>query len=78
MLELFEKFKFYCESSGIDLDGQFEALKEHNRVDVMDTQDKYQIKINIIKNALKGFLIAENQTINDLHLEFVIKISNLM
>jgi hypothetical protein len=78
MQELLERFKFYCQSAGIDLDGQFEALKEHSRVDVMDIQDKYQIKINIIKNAMKGFLIAENQTISDEHLEFLIKFSNLV
>jgi hypothetical protein len=44
----------------------------------MDVNDKYQIKINIIKNALKGFLVSENQVINDDYLEFVIKFSNLV
>lgn len=63
---------------GIDLDAQFDALSEKYRVDLMDVNDKYQIKINIIKNALKGFLVSENQIINDDYLEFVIKFSNLI
>ena len=78
MEELFERFKFYCQSTGLDLDAQFDALSEKYRVDLMDVNDKYQIKINIIKNAMKGFLIAENQTISDDHLEFLIKFSNLV
>jgi hypothetical protein len=78
MNELLERFQFYCQSAGIDLDSQFDALSEKYRVDLMDVNDKYHIKINIIKNALKGFLVAENQTISDEHLEFVIKFSNLV
>ena len=78
MQELLQRFEFYCQSSSIDLDAQFDALSEKYRVDLMDVNDKYQIKINIIKNAMKGFLIAENQTISDEHLEFVIKFSNLL
>lgn len=64
--------------SGIDLDAQFDALKENTRIDVMDVNDKHKIKINIVKNALKGFLVSENQIISDDYLEFVIKISNLV
>ncbi len=78
MGELLQRFEFYCQSAGIDLDAQFDALSEKYRVDLMDVNDKYQIKINIIKNAMKGFLIAENQTISEEHLEFVIKFSNLV
>jgi hypothetical protein len=78
MEELFERFRNFCNMSNIDLDGQFEALKEHSRVDVMDIQDKYQIKINILKNSFKLFLEAEGQTISEKHLEFVIKFSNLV
>ena len=78
MKDLLERFEYYCQSAGIDLDGQFRALAETYRVDLMDTNDKYQIKINIVKNAMKGFLSAENQTISDEHLEFVIRFSNLV
>ena len=78
MGELLERFEFYCQSAGIDLDGQFKALTEEYRVDLMDVNDKFLIKVNIIKNAMKGFLEAEGQTISDNHLEFIIKISNLV
>jgi len=78
MNELLENFQFYCQSSGIDLDTQFKTLNEEYRVDLMDVNDKFHIKINIIKNAMKGFLQAEGQTISDSHLEFIIKISNLI
>ena len=77
MSELLERFQLYCQSIGIDLDGQFKALTEEYRVDLMDVNDKFHIKINIIKNAMKGFLEAEGQTISDNHLEFIIKISNV-
>jgi hypothetical protein len=78
MKDLLERFESYCKIAGIDLDAQFDALTEKYRVDLMDVNDKYQIKINIIKNALKGFLVSENQIINDDYLEFVIKFSNLI
>lgn len=78
MSELLERFEFYCQSAGIDLDAQFKALTEEYRVDLMDVNDKFHIKINVIKNAMKGFLEAEEQTISDSHLEFIIKISNLV
>jgi hypothetical protein len=78
MKNLLERFEIYCKMGGIDLDAQFDALSEKYRVDLMDVNDKYQIKINIIKNALKGFLVSENQIINDDYLEFVIKFSNLI
>jgi hypothetical protein len=78
MEELFERFRNFCNISNIDLDGQFEALSEHSRVDVMDVRDKYQIKINILKNSFKLFLEAEGQNISENHLEFVIKFSNLV
>jgi hypothetical protein len=78
MKELLERFESYCKMSGIDLDAQFDALKENTRIDVMDVNDKHKIKINIVKNALKGFLVSENQIISDDYLEFVIKISNLV
>ena len=78
MQELLQRFEFYCKSAGIDLDGQFKALKEEYRVDLMDVNDKFYIKVNIIKNAMKGFLEAEGQTISDSHLEFIIKITNLI
>ena len=78
MNELLERFEFYCQSSGIDLDSQFKALNEEYRIDLMDVNDKFYIKTNIIKNAMKGFLEAEEQTISDNHLDFIIKISNVI
>ena len=78
MQDLLERFKLYCECSGIDLDNQYKALQEEYRVDVMDVNDKFLIKINMIKNALKGFLESENQKIDDNYLEFIIKLSNLV
>lgn len=78
MQDLLQRFEFYCQSAGIDLDAQFKALKEEYRVDLMDVNDKFYIKVNIIKNAMKGFLEAEGQTISDSHLEFIIKITNLI
>jgi hypothetical protein len=78
MNELLERFEFYCQSSGIDLDAQFKALNEEYRIDLMDVNDKFYIKTNIIKNAMKGFLEAEGQTISDNHLDFIIKISNVI
>ena len=78
MNELLERFEFYCQSSGIDLDAQFKALNEEYRIDLMDVNDKFYIKTNIIKNAMKGFLEAEEQTISDNHLDFIIKISNVI
>jgi hypothetical protein len=78
MNELLERFEFYCQSSGIDLDSQFKPLNEEYRIDLMDVNDKFYIKTNIIKNAMKGFLEAEEQTISDNHLDFIIKISNVI
>ena len=55
MSELLERFEFYCQSTGIDLDSQFKALAEEYPVDLMDINDKFLIKINIIKNTIKVF-----------------------
>lgn len=77
MLSLLEKFENFCKMSSIDLDEQLKTLKENQRVDYFDVNEKYEAKIQILKNALKQFLAAENQTISDEHLEFIIKLSNL-
>jgi len=77
MLNLLDRFESFCKMSSIDLDGQLKSLKENQRVDYHDVNDKHEAKIQILKNALKEFLIAENQTIADEYLEFIIKTSNL-
>jgi hypothetical protein len=78
MSELLDKFEFYCNSLGINLDEQLNLLKEDYPVDLMDVNHKLDIKINVIKNAMKGFLEAEGQSISDNYLFFIIKFSNLI
>ena len=78
MLELLDKFENFCKISGIDLDSVLRTLNEPQRVDNIDVIDKNKSKTQILKNVFKQFLQAEGQNISDEHLEFVIKISNLI
>jgi hypothetical protein len=47
-------------------------------IDNIDVIDKHNAKMQILKNVFKQFLFAEEQKISDEHLEFIIKISNLI
>jgi hypothetical protein len=78
MLELLDKFENFCRISGIDLDSVLRTLNEPQRVDNIDVVDKYKSKTQILKNVFKQFLQAEGQNISDEHLEFIIKVSNLI
>ena len=78
MLELLDKFENFCRISGIDLDSVLRTLNEPQRVDNIDVVDKCKSKTQILKNVFKQFLQAEGQNISDEHLEFIIKVSNLI
>ena len=78
MKELLDKFENFCKTNGIDLDGVLKTLNEPQRVDNMDINQKYQTKLHLLKNVFKQFLQAEGQNISDEHLEFIIKVSNLI
>jgi hypothetical protein len=78
MLELLNKFEYFCNASGIDLDNVLKTFNEPQRVDNIDVVDKHNAKMQILKNVFKQFLLAEEQKISDEHLEFIIKISNLI
>lgn len=78
MLELLDKFENFCKISGIDLDSVLRTLNEPQRVDNIDVVDKIKSKTQILKNVFKQFLQAEGQNISDEHLEFIIKVSNLI
>jgi len=78
MLELLDRFENFCKISGIDFDKVLNTLNEPQRVDNIDVIDKNKAKTQILKNIFKQFLNAEEQKISDEHLEFVIKISNLI
>jgi hypothetical protein len=76
MIELVNRLEHFCNASGIDLDSVLKTFDEPQRVDNMDVIEKYNAKMQILKNVLKQFLQAEGQNISEEHLEFVIKISN--
>jgi hypothetical protein len=78
MIELLNKFEYFCNASGIDLDAVLKTFYESQRVDNIDVVDKHNAKMQILKNVFKQFLLAEEQKISDEHLEFIIKISNLI
>jgi hypothetical protein len=78
MLELLNRFEYFCKSSGIDLDAVLKTFDEPQRVDNIDIMDKHNAKMQILRNVFKQFLQAEEQKISDEHLEFIIKISNLI
>ena len=78
MIELLNKFEYFCNASGIDLDAILKTFYESQRVDNIDVVDKHNAKMQILKNVFKQFLLAEEQKISDEHLEFIIKISNLI
>lgn len=78
MIEILNRLEHFCNASGIDLDNVFKSINEPQRIDNMDVNDKYNAKIQILKNVLKQFFQAEGQNISDEHLEFVIKISNVI
>jgi hypothetical protein len=78
MLELLDRFENFCKISGIDFDKVLNTLNEPQRVDNIDVIDKNNSKMQILKNVFKQFLQAEEQKISDEHLEFIIKISNLV
>jgi hypothetical protein len=78
MLELLDRFENFCKISGIDFDKVLNTLNEPQRVDNIDVIDKNNSKMQILKNVFKQFLQAEEQKISDEHLEFIIKISNLI
>jgi hypothetical protein len=78
MLELLDRFENFCKISGIDFDKVLNTLNEPQRVDNIDVIDKNKSKTQILKNVFKQFLQAEEQKISDEHLEFIIKISNLI
>jgi 4-alpha-glucanotransferase len=75
-MELLDRLEHFCKASGIDLDAILKTLNEEQRIDNIDVNDKYNAKMQILKNVFKQFLQAEGQNISDDHLEFVIKISN--
>jgi hypothetical protein len=76
MMELLDRLEHFCKASGIDLDAILKTFNEDQRIDNIDVNDKYNAKMQILKNVFKQFLQAEGQNISDDHLEFVIKISN--
>jgi hypothetical protein len=76
MIEIINRLEHFCNASGIDLDNVLKTFDETQRVDNMDVNEKYNAKIQILKNVLKQFLQAEGQNISEEHLEFIIKISN--
>ncbi len=76
MIEILNRLEHFCNASGIDLDNVLKTFDETQRVDNMDVNEKYNAKIQILKNVLKQFLQAEGQNISEEHLEFIIKISN--
>jgi hypothetical protein len=78
MLELLDRFENFCKISGIDFDKVLNTLNEPQRVDNIDVIDKNNSKMQILKNVFKQFLQSEEQKISDEHLEFIIKISNLI
>jgi len=78
MKELLDRFEIFCKNNGIDLDNVLKTLNESQRIDNMDVIDKYNSKTQILKNVFKQFLQAEGQNISDEHLEFIIKVSNLI
>jgi hypothetical protein len=78
MLELLNRFEYFCNASGIDLDAVLKTFDEPQRVDNIDVIDKHNAKMQILRNVFKQFLLAEEQKISDGHLEFIIKISNLI
>jgi hypothetical protein len=78
MLELLNRFEYFCKSSSIDLDAVLKTFDEPQRVDNIDVIDKHNAKMQILRNVFKQFLLAEEQKISDGHLEFIIKISNLI
>ena len=77
MLELLNRFEYFCNASGIDLDAVLKTFDEPQRVDNIDVNDKYIAKMQILKNVLKQFLQAEGQNISEEYLEFIIKVSNI-
>jgi 4-alpha-glucanotransferase len=78
MKELLERFESYCKMSGIELDAILKTFDEPQQVDNMDVNDKQNAKMQILKNVFKNFLQAEGQNISDEHLEFIMKVSNLI
>lgn len=76
MLELLNRLEHFCKASGIDLDNILKTINEPQRVDNIDVNDKYNTKMQILKNVFKQFLQAEGQNISDEHLEFIMKVSN--
>lgn len=64
--------------SGIELDAILKTFDEPQQVDNMDVNDKQNAKMQILKNVFKNFLQAEGQNISDEHLEFIMKVSNLI